>query len=430
MPRLRSPWALLALPLLGFAWACSGSPAVERPSWSEAQLDLLGSLSPLPQLPPSPSNRFADDEAAALLGQKIFFDTRFSIDGSIGCVTCHKPALYFADAQPLAVGITQLARHTPTLIGSQWSPFQFWDGRKDSLWSQALGPFEVQGELGSSRLQVAHRIFERYSDEYTAIFGALPALDRSERFPDHGMPMPDEPEHAWARAWEAMDAADRYAVNEVFANVGKAIEAYERQLTPRKAPFDDYVAALAAGDASGGGHLSLAAERGLAAFIGPAGCINCHNGPLFSDYSFHNVGLAPTPNLEKPDLGRAVGSKLLLADPFNSAGEFSDSTQTHPRGLDDLAYLNPEFEDMLGAFKTPTLRNIEFTAPYGHNGQFGELDQVLEWYGELPLVPLTGHRDLILRVLPAEVSKSDLVAFLETLGGELPDERWLRAPPE
>jgi len=284
---------------------------------------------------------------------------------------------------------------------------------------------EGPAELGSSRLAVAHRIRAHYAEEYAAIFGVLPDLEDASRFPPQAMPLAGQPDHPWARAWQAMDPSDREAVNRVFANVGKAIAAYERKLLPGEAPFDAYVAALLAGDPRGGGHLTPAAERGLAAFTGPAGCIHCHNGPLLSDHGFHNVGLRPDSPDQAPDIGRARGARDLLADEFNSAGPYSDSAP-----LPDLVYLNPDFRDFLGAFKTPTLRNVGATAPYGHNGQFPTLGDVLDWYRELPRVPLAGHRDLILKVLPGEVSTGDLTAFLESLTGALPAARWLHAPAD
>jgi cytochrome c peroxidase len=388
--------------------------------WSAEETAVILGLAIPDALPPSPSNRFADDDAAAALGQQLFFDTGFSADGSLGCVSCHKPSLYFTDGQPLAVGIGKLDRHTPTVIGAQWNSFQFWDGRKDTLWSQALAPFEGPLELGVTRLDVVRRVRTHYLDAYSEIFGDMKGLDNIEQWPEQAMPMPADPDHPWAVAWEALEASEQDAINGAFANIGKAIAAYERKLAPQPAPFDRYVEAIESGDLTGGGHLSDSAERGLKQFIGPAGCIHCHNGPMLSDQSFHAVGLEPVFAQEHADLGRAGVLDDLLADPFNSRGKYSDSEPT-----DELTYVNPEFDEYDGAFKTPTLRNVGATAPYGHNGQFRDLPEVIEWYRELPRVPLARHRDKILKVLPDEVVTEDLVAFLDSLTGALPDERWL-----
>ena len=355
------------------------------------------------------------------MGQRIFFDPRFSKDGSVSCATCHKPQLYFTDGQARAVGVGALEVHTPSVIGAQWLPFLFWDGRKDSLWSQALAPFEGALEHDTTRLHVVHRIARRYRADYELIFGPLPDFGDGERFPAGGMPLPGEPDDDRALAWDSMAPADREAVNQVYANVGKSIAAFERQLLPRAGQFDRYVAALRAGDETGAGHLSESAIRGLRSFIGEAGCINCHNGPLFTDLAFHNSGLPPA----AMEPGHAQGARLLLEDPFRSSGSFSDSAATP-----DLRFLNSEFEDFLGAFHTPTLRNIAATAPYGHAGQFATLEELLDFYKQLPRVPMVGHRDMIMKPLGKTISVVDLIAFLESLTGPLPPERWLSAPAD
>ncbi|MEL6178536.1 MAG: cytochrome-c peroxidase, partial [Myxococcota bacterium] len=221
-----------------------------------------------------------------------------------------------------------------------------------------------------------------------------------------------------------MSKADRDAINQVFSNVGKVLEAYQRRLIPGTSPFDRYVAALGAGDPEGGGHLSKSAQRGLRAFMGDAQCINCHNGPLLTDMTFHNLGLPRLPEaVGKPDLGRTLGSVDVLASPFNCRGGYSDAPPD--ARCDELTYLNPRFEDFRGAFKTPTLRNVAKTAPYMHDGRFRSLEEVLGFYKSLPGEPELGHRELVLELLDADVSSADLVAFLESLTGPLPDATWL-----
>ncbi len=408
--------------LLLAAWSCEER---EQRGWTAGELATVLSLSPLPELPPDATNRVADDTRAARLGQLIFFDPRFSKDGSVSCATCHKPQLYFTDGQARAVGMGMLERHTPSVVGSQWLPFLFWDGRKDSLWSQALAPFEGELEHGTTRLDVVHRVAQRYRDDYEEIFGPLPELADDARFPASGMPVAGEPHDPRDVAWRSMRPADRDAVDEVYADVGKCIAAYERQLVPRPGRFDHYVAALREGDETGGGHLSESELRGLRSFIGEAGCIHCHNGPLFTDFAFHNNGLPPAVTAQARDSGRAEGARLVLEDPFRTSGRFSDSD-----GTPDLLYLNAEFEDFQGAYHTPSLRNVAATAPYGHAGQFATLAELLEFYKRLPRVPMVGHRDMILKPLGKAISVEDLTAFLGSLTGPLPDVQWLVAPPE
>jgi cytochrome c peroxidase len=145
----------------------------------------IGSLQPLP---PDPSNKYADDPHAAVLGQRLFFDERFSANGKVSCATCHKPDLMFQDGIPLAKGVGTTNRRTMTLVGTAYSPWLFWDGRKDSQWAQALGSLESAVEHGGNRTFYAHLIVQHYRTDYEALFGPLPDLSR---FPRQAGPVDD-----------------------------------------------------------------------------------------------------------------------------------------------------------------------------------------------------------------------------------------------
>ena len=374
-------------------------------------------------MPPSPGNRVADDPVAVNLGHVLFFDTGLSANGKVACATCHVPEKWFTDSLPLAQGVGQAGRNAPTLMGTQWLPYLFHDGRKDSLWAQALGPMEADVEHGFDRLALAHRIAKHYRQPYEQLFGPLPPLDDLTRFPPHARPVPFQSNHPHHVAWLAMADADRMAVNAVLANFGKAIEAYERKLVPREAPFDRYARKFLAGDPTAAQEISPAAQRGLRDFIGRAQCVNCHNGPLFTDRGFHNLGLPRIPGQTGVDVGRSLGAQSVKADDFRCGSVFSDTQR-----CEELRFLNPRFEDFLGAFKTPTLRNVARTAPYMHNGQFATLNDVLAFYRTLPEAAQVGHRELVLTLLDPAVSQTDLLAFLETLTGPLPDGQWLHPP--
>jgi cytochrome c peroxidase len=146
--------------------------------WTSAQLEELRSMSltELEPLPPDPTNRVADDPRAADLGSRLFFDTRLSSNGRVACSTCHQPDRGFQDGTALAIGVGTTARRTMPIAGMARSPFLFWDGRKDSLWAQALGPLESSVEHGGTRAQYAHTIADHYRGEYEAVFGPLPDL--------------------------------------------------------------------------------------------------------------------------------------------------------------------------------------------------------------------------------------------------------------
>jgi hypothetical protein len=108
----------------------------------------------------------------------------------VSCATCHVREKGFADGRARGLGLAEGDRHTPSATLAAHAPFQFWDGRADTLWQQALGPFESAGEMGSSRLFVARRVGAAYAAEYAAVFprAPLPAMDDLARFPASGKP--------------------------------------------------------------------------------------------------------------------------------------------------------------------------------------------------------------------------------------------------
>lgn len=405
--------------------------ADDRALFTPVELAAIYQMSPLPQPLPDPTDRVADDPQAARLGQFLFFDPQFSANGAISCASCHQPSRGFADGRAVARGLARGTRNTPTVLDAAFNRWFFWDGRADSLWSQAIQPLENPREQGTDRLHVAHVIERRPAlrAAYQRLFGPLPPLTDRARFPAHGRPIPNAPNDPLERAWQGMAPADRDAVNRVFSNVGKAIEAYERRLIRGDAPFDDYVTGLETGDPVGQAAISNEAKRGLALFVGAAHCDLCHSGPEFSDGEFHNLGLPLLPK-ESADPGRAAGIPEVLADVFNGVGPYSDQ----PKGAAKIKLkLLPERETMLGAFKTPSLRNVALTAPYMHDGRFADLRAVVQFYGSGKTTiegRLVGQRDPTLGVIARLSSQQvgDLVAFLETLTGA-PLPQALTQPP-
>lgn len=388
------------------AVAVAAAVRITAPEWSEDELALIRSLTldALPPLPADPSNRVADDPAAARLGEALFFDKRLSSNGEVACATCHLPDRQFQDDIALAQGVGTTNRRTMPISGMAYAPFLFWDGRKDSLWSQALGPLESPVEHGGNRTQYAHVIAAHYREHYEAIFGPLPSLDH---LPAHAGPVEDA---GAATAWEAMSDSDRRAVTEVFVNIGKAIAAFERTILPAPSRFDRYVASIGMGRQE---EILLQEEKeGLRLFIGKGECINCHNGPLFSDHHFHNTGVPEVAGLPE-DHGRAGGTRAVLDDPFNCLGEFSDAG---PEDCSELRFMSADAHEQLRAFKTPSLRGVTDRAPYMHAGQIASLREVVSHYRRAPSAP-TGHSEL--RPLDlSEEEAANIVAFLGALGAE------------
>ena len=410
-------WAaatLLASMVLLLLLAASGA------RWSRQELGQLQELSiaSLQPLPDDPSNRYADDERAAELGQRLFFDQRLSANGEVACASCHLPDKLFQDGTPLGKGVGTTDRRTMSIIGTARSPWQFWDGRKDSQWSQALGPLESAVEHGGDRTQYAHLVGEQYRVEYEALFGKFPEL---ASLPRHAGPVSDPKARA---SWEALTPAQQESVNGVFANVGKAIAAYERRIDPAAARFDAYVEAATQGDtAKMGSILSRDEIAGLKLFLGKGQCLQCHAGPLFTNNEFHNTGVPAAKGLPA-DPGRLAGAKQVLQDEFNCLGRFSDAK---PEQCGELRFLAEDSANQLRQFRVPSLRNVAERGPYMHAGQFASLREVVEHYNRAPAAP-QGHSELKpLGLSGREVEQ--LVAFLGTLsGGAKADPRWLQAP--
>ncbi|MGA1209447.1 MAG: cytochrome-c peroxidase, partial [Gemmobacter sp.] len=112
-----------------------------------------------PGTPPlDPTNRWADSDAAAALGHALFFDRGLSANGAVSCATCHRPDRAFSDGLHVAKGVGTGPRRTMTVLDSAHQRWLGWDGRADSLWSQALQPIERDIELGSTRRKALGRV--------------------------------------------------------------------------------------------------------------------------------------------------------------------------------------------------------------------------------------------------------------------------------
>ena len=387
--------------------------------WSEDEIRLIASLSldALPPLSPDPSNRVADDPAAAELGHRLYFDTRLSSNGQVACATCHKPELMFTDGLPLAVGVGIGSVHTPSLVGLAYSPWFYWDGRKDSQWAQALAPLEAKHEHATDRIQLLQLLStdSDYRIMYEDIFGELPV---ASNLPKTGTPQGDEAQQA---NWKTLDTGTQRAISGFFANLGKAIAAYERKIMPGPARFDKYIAQLSTHPAQTEA-LNNTEIAGLRIFIDKGQCVSCHNGPLLSNHEFHNTGVLAVSGT-MPLMGRYDGVRTARDDPFNCLGEFSDATTAE---CIELRFAR-DANDLVGAMKTPTLRNISLTAPYMHGGQMSTLSEVVEHYNEAPSSMLSHNEAKPLNLCAVE--RSQLEAFLLTLTAPLATEqKWLVAP--
>jgi cytochrome c peroxidase len=395
---------------------------------SSAERTMLEGLGPLPAVPADPTNQYADNAQARLLGQRFFFDKAFSgplgmnsdlgmtgETGRVACSSCHLgEQMEDHRSMPAEVsrGTGVHARNAPALVNASFYVWTNWAGRFSAQWELPLPVSESGVIMNGNRLAIAHRIAARYKTEYEAIFGTLDAelgTTTSTRFPVSGKPKPVTDPPTADGPWELMQAADRTIVMRVWVNFGKALHAYMRQLVSRNAPFDQWVG----GDCDA---MSDSAQRGALLFVGKAGCTSCHSGPHFSDDGFHNLGVVQgvPPNA---DQGRFADGASLLTAAVNSANAtWSDNPTVGAARLAGLT--NPMPDSSRGTFRTPNLRGVSETAPFMHSGQLATLEDVVAFYNAGGGTPVTGTKDTAMVPLNLTAGESaDLVAFLRTLSG-------------
>lgn len=416
--------SLLGAAMLAAALSCG--PSLVDGVFTDAEMTKIKTLSPLPPVPADPTNKYADDPKAATLGQQLFFDPSYAgplgadsvaasgglgtpgQTGKVSCASCHVPPWYTdtrSKPNNTTLGAGWTGRNTPSVVNAVfYHPWFFWDGRKDSLWSHALGPPESGVEHNSNRLRICHMVGKKYRTEYVGAFGALDAAFGAtpSRFPPDGKP--------GDAAFDNLSAADKDLANRCYANFGKAIAAYERKIVSRNAPFDKYVA----GDRAA---VSDSAKRGLKLFIGKAACVECHSGPFFEDHKFHHDGVPQVGNrVPTTDTGRFNGVADVLGDLYNAKKQYSDDTGTGASHLDGLA----QAEADRGRFRTKSLREVVETGPYMHTGAMQTLAEVIDHYDKAGATTgFVGTKDPLLKPLNlAAAEKGDLEAFLKTLSGE------------
>lgn len=324
----------------------------------------------------SPHDPLSTTALAITLGRTLFFDPTLSADGKISCASCHKPDRAFSDGLPHASGVRaqQGTRNTPSLLDVNRQRSLFWDGRRARLEDQALDPLFNSVEHGlrdEAQLLDKLRATEGYLAAFQAAFGVAGPQITAQ-------------------------------------HVASALASYERTLVSGPSPFDRFRAGQA--DA-----LSRPARRGWLVFDQQAHCTRCHvvdapepdAWPLFTDHQFHSlvVGFGKVER-KLPQLtqrlvalhknGRAFSQEVLMDADIAELGRFAFTLD--PRDL--------------GAFRTPSLRNVALTAPYMHDGSVATLAEAVD----LEVYYRGAREDRPLILTPAE--REDLIAFLHTLTSE------------
>lgn len=270
--------------------------------------------SALPRVAPAPATN-PTTPAKVELGKMLFFDPRFSADGTVSCFSCHNVMEGGDDHRPTSIGIhaQKGGRNSPTVWNAAFMSVQFWDGRAATLEDQAKGPLVNPIEMGMKDLTAT--------------------IDRIRHIPGY--------KSSFTKAFGTGDVV-------TLDNAARAIAAYERTLITPNSPYDRFVL----GDKKA---LTVQQQRGMQAFAS-TGCIACHSGAMFSG--------PPMP----------VGTGFFQKFPINSATVY----EAKYRLLEDkgLAVASGRKDDA-ALWRVPTLRNLTYTAPYLHNGSVKSLDEMV-----------------------------------------------------
>jgi cytochrome c peroxidase len=323
----------------------------------------------LPSLPVPVNNPQTREKTK--LGEALFFDPNLSSCGMIACASCHVPELGFSDGQQISDGCGGATgrRNSNTVYNTAYASHLFWDGRVQSLEEQALGPVVDSAEMANTWDNVI-------------------AYLRSGTHPQTKKEFP-EAKKFYEKYFQVVFGGEISTTT-----ITKAIAAYERTALSSDSPYDKWVK----GDDNA---LTTEQKKGLAIFFGRGNCVFCHAPPNFADFDFHNIGVQNA-GFETPAKfahnGEICGGIAKDADP----------------GRGEVGFLRTSCSD-LGKFKTPTLRNIEFSAPYMHNGKYATLEKAVAHFEELAkgtLKPVVGK-------LEQTVQKG---AFQFGTGGGEPDD--------
>lgn len=319
--------------------------------------------------------------AKIALGDKLFNDARFSADGKVSCATCHDPGKGFTDNLPVSKGFNGLTgtRNAPTVINAAYMTTLFWDGREPDLEGQSKQPPINPVEGGLADHQPIIEIL-RTDPEYVKAFREVFQVE------------------------PAAITIDHYA---------KAVAAFQRTKISGDSPFDKY---FYGGDKKA---MSEAAIRGFQVFTGQGRCVSCHvveqTQALFTDNRFHNIGVG-----FKRIRGKEsdIAAKFLVAK--QGGADVDVTVLTDPDASELGRFAVAEDLTTVGAFKTPTLRNIDLTAPYMHDGSLKTLADVVDFYNnggrEDENDPLSGFLSGGIRPLNlSDRQKADLVEFMKAL---------------
>jgi cytochrome c peroxidase len=348
---------MLATLMIG---AAASLPDIRVPASNLAELKALYQR---PEGIPFPADN-PYSKAKETLGRMLFFDPILSGGHNVSCASCHNPGLSWADGMKQATGTSRMLLHTPTLIDVAWVPVLGWDGKFPSLESVAFGPLLNPANMNNTETEIISRLtnIPGYVEAFAQAFPEAKSVRGVKVVPDHS---------AFPKANASPPDSDATIVTRPC--IEQAIATYERTIVASPAPFDRWIE----GDETA---IGAAAKRGFVLFNGKAACSNCHEGPSFSDFSFHDIGIAG-----EDDVGRGR--------------------------------MFPSSVKLKHAFKAPTLRDVSRRAPYMHDGSLPTLGAVIDAYNSAG-IDRPSRSDLIHPLGLTQAEKQDLIAFLNTLTGD------------
>ncbi|UZR97118.1 cytochrome-c peroxidase [Chondrinema litorale] len=321
--------------------------------WPKPNIDngvLFSELGPLPKMGYPKDNLYSREKNQ--LGKMLFFDPRLSKSGSIACASCHDPELGWADGRPQSFGHARRKgnRNSMSIINTGYYSSLFWDGRASNLEEQLLFPIQDHSEMNMSIDSLINNLnkITGYKSKFREVFGENTIK---------------------------------------IEYIQKALATFERSIVSRKSAFDAFLEGKSSA-------LTDQQILGLHLFRTKARCINCHNGPFFTNQQFHNNG--------QSHLGR----------PSEDLGLYLISGDTAD----------------VGKFRTPSLRDVTFTGPWLHNGLLYQLEEVIGMYNiGMPQVipkshqesPLYPEKSPLLKPLSLnKEEKEALIAFLESISSK------------
>jgi len=333
----------------------------------------------LPPVPIPADNPQTPEKIA--LGDQLFHDKRISADGKVSCATCHQESKGFTDHKRVSEGFNQLTgtRNAPTVINAAYMKTLFLDGREPDLEGQSTQP------------------------PVNPVEGGLPDHDAELEI------IRSDPDYV--KTFKAVFGVDRRHIT--MTEVSRAIASFERTIVAGDTPFDRY---YYGGEKDA---LNAAQIRGLKVFLEQGRCVSCHRieqtQALFIDNRFHNIGVG-----FKKIRGREAETAEAFLRSKHGSADVDHTVLTNENMSEVGRFAVTENLSQVGAFKTSTLRNIELTRPYMHDGSLPTLEDVVDFYnngGRLkdtdPVSPFLsgGIRPLNL----SDEQKQDLVAFLKAL---------------